>query len=71
MVEAQLRAAKVSGCAFWNTYAWMGGRGSAIRWNRRGLLGADFHHLTVRGSARVADGLVDALLAGYGSYRAR
>jgi hypothetical protein len=71
MVDAQRRAAHAQGCAFWNTYAWMGGRGSAIRWNRRGLLGADFHHLSVRGSAMVADGLVDALLAGYGSYQAR
>jgi hypothetical protein len=71
MVDAQRRAAHAQGCAFWNTYAWMGGRGSAVRWNRRGLLGADFHHLSVRGSAMVADGLVDALLAGYGAYKAR
>jgi hypothetical protein len=71
MVDAQRRAAHAQGCAFWNTFAWMGGRGSAIRWNRRGLLGADFHHLSVRGSAMVADGLVDALLAGYGQYQAR
>jgi lysophospholipase L1-like esterase len=71
MVEAQRAAAHAQGCAFWDTFTWMGGRGSAVRWNRRGLLGADFHHLSNRGSELLADGLVDALVAGYGVYKAR
>jgi hypothetical protein len=71
MVAAQRRAASAQGCGFWDAFSWMGGRGSALRWNRRGLLGSDFHHLSVRGSQMLADGLVDALVAGYGSYKAR
>jgi len=71
MVDTQRRAAQAQGCAFWDAFAWMGGKGSAIRWNRRGLLSEDFHHLSARGSAMIADGLVDALLAGYGGFRSR
>jgi lysophospholipase L1-like esterase len=71
MVDAQRKAAHAQGCAFWNAFAWMGGRGSALRWNRRGLMNSDFHHLSQRGSAMLADGLVAALVAGYGTYKAR
>jgi lysophospholipase L1-like esterase len=71
MVEAQRRAAAAQGCAFYDTYTWQGGKGSAIKWNRRGLVGTDFQHLSEKGSAMVADGLVDALLAGYAEYKAR
>ncbi|MCE9576950.1 MAG: hypothetical protein K8W52_27635 [Deltaproteobacteria bacterium] len=71
MVETQRRAAIAQGCAFYDTYTWQGGKGSAIKWNRRGLVGTDFQHLSEKGSAMVADGLVDALLAGYAEYKAR
>lgn len=71
MVEAQRRAAAAQGCAFYDTYTWQGGKGSALKWNRRGLVGTDFQHLSEKGSAMVADGLVDALLAGYAAYKAR
>jgi lysophospholipase L1-like esterase len=71
MVEAQRQAAHDHGCAFWDAYAWMGGRGAALRWNHRGLLSSDFHHLSPKGSTLLADGLVGALEAGYGSFKAR
>ena len=71
MVEAQRRAAAAQGCAFYDTYTWQGGKGSALKWTRRGLVGTDFQHLSEKGSAMVADGLVEALLAGYAGYKAR
>ncbi len=71
MVAAQRKAAQAMGCAFWDTYTWMGGTGSAIKWNRRGLLGSDFVHMSRKGTARVADGLADALFNGYKAYKAR
>jgi lysophospholipase L1-like esterase len=71
MIEAQRAAAKAQGCAFYDTYTWQGGKGAAVKWNRRGLVGTDFQHLSEKGSAMVADGLSDALLAGYAEYKAR
>jgi lysophospholipase L1-like esterase len=71
MVAAQRRAAEAAGCAYWDTFTWMGGSGSAITWQKRGLLGSDFAHMSRRGTARVADGLADALFSGYKAYKAR
>jgi lysophospholipase L1-like esterase len=57
MVEAQKRAATKHGCAFWNTYEWMGGKGSSARWFKQGLLIKDFQHPTVAGAQRISDAL--------------
>lgn len=54
MVEAQHRAALANGCAFWDTYAWMGGKGSSAGWYKRGLLVKDFQHPTSEGADRIA-----------------
>lgn len=62
MVDAQHRAATANGCAFWNTYEWMGGKGSSGVWFKRGLLIKDFQHPTVAGAARIADALFDGLV---------
>src|SRR5262249_39193338 len=35
LVEAQRKAAQAQGCAFYSTYAWMGGKGSAARWFKK------------------------------------
>ena len=66
--EVALRA----GCAFWNTYEAMGGRGSATRWRRHNppLLGGDLTHPTPAGSERIGAWLAEALLAGYDQWRA-
>jgi lysophospholipase L1-like esterase len=61
MVEAQRRAAKRAGCAFWNTYAWMGGKGSSIGWHKRGLLVGDFQHPTSEGAALIAEAIFTAV----------
>lgn len=71
MVAAQRKAAQAAGCAYWDTFTWMGGSGAAIRWRDRGLLGSDFAHMSRKGTAKVADGLADALFTGYKAYKGR
>jgi lysophospholipase L1-like esterase len=71
LVEAQRKAAHASGCAFYSTYDWMGGKGSAASWFRKGLVGSDFQHLSRRGANKMADGVYDALMAGYQRYAGR
>lgn len=62
MVEAQRRAAKANGCAFWDVYGWMGGKGSARAWHKRGWVMKDFQHPTSTGAAQIADALYRALI---------
>ncbi len=62
MVEAQHRAATAAGCAFWNTYEWMGGAGASREWFKQGLVIKDFQHPTEQGDARIADALFAALV---------
>ena len=61
MVDAQHRAARSAGCAFWNVYAWMGGKGSSARWYKRGLVVRDFQHPTSEGAERIAQALFEAV----------
>jgi len=71
MVDTQRKVAFAAGCGFWDTFTWMGGSGASIKWNKRGLLGSDFAHLSRKGTSSVADGLADALVAGYKAYKGR
>jgi lysophospholipase L1-like esterase len=68
LIEAQRQAARNQGCAFYSTYDWMGGKGSAARWFRKGLVGTDFQHLSHKGANRVSEGLFTALMSGFQSY---
>jgi lysophospholipase L1-like esterase len=68
LVEAQRRAARAAGCAFFSTYDWMGGRGSAAKWFKRGFVGSDFIHLSRKGANKFSDAVFDALMAGYKRY---
>ncbi|HVK85065.1 MAG TPA: GDSL-type esterase/lipase family protein [Kofleriaceae bacterium] len=61
MVEAQRRAARAAGCAFWDTYQWMGGKGSSKQWFARGWVVKDFQHPTTVGAKRIADALFAGL----------
>ena len=65
LVEAQRKAAQATGCAFFSTYDWMGGKGSAAKWFRRGYVGSDFQHLSKKGANKLADAVFEALMAGY------
>ena len=69
LVEAQRRAASASGCAFWDAFKWMGGQGSVLKWRRRNEWEPDLTHPNRIGAAKLADGLIDALLAGFDAYR--
>jgi len=62
MVEAQRRAAKAHGCAFWDTYAWMGGKGASRDWYHRGWIVNDFQHPTSDGADRIAEALYSGLV---------
>jgi lysophospholipase L1-like esterase len=68
LVTAQRSAAFAQGCAFYSTYAWMGGKGSAAKWFRKGLVGSDFQHLSRTGANRLSDDLFGTLMAGYQTY---
>ena len=70
LVEAQRKAAHASGCAFYSTYDWMGGKGSAARWYKKRLVGSDFQHLTRAGANKMADAIHDTFVAGYQRYAA-
>ena len=52
LVEAQRKAAHAQGCAFYSTYDWMGGKGSAAKWFKKHLVGSDFQHLSRRARTR-------------------
>jgi hypothetical protein len=71
MVAAQRAAAVAQGCAFWDTYTWMGGKGSMAKWLANGLGSKDLMHPTYYGELKIADALVDALLARYAEYQSR
>ena len=62
MVEAQHRAALAHGCAFWDTYQWMGGKGSSAGWFKRGLVVKDYQHPTSEGAERIAAALFAGLV---------
>ena len=68
LVEAQRRAARAAGCAFFSTYDWMGGKGSAAKWFKKGLVGSDFQHLSRKGANKFADAVFEALMASYKRY---
>ncbi len=61
IVSAQRAAAARAGCAFWDTYAAMGGPGSFGRWERLGLSSNDGKHLSPRGREVIANRLVAAM----------
>ena len=66
LVEAQRKAAAAKGCAFWDAFTWMGGKGSVRKWRLAGQWEPDLTHPNGAGAAKVADGLVDALLEAAG-----
>jgi lysophospholipase L1-like esterase len=68
LISAQREAAHAAGCAFYSTYEWMGGQGSAARWFRKGMVGSDFQHLSRKGAEALAEGLFKTLVAGYQKY---
>lgn len=69
VIRALRSAAFVTGAAFVDQRALMGGDGSVRAWSRRGLAARDLVHLSRGGYEKVAEGLVDRLLRAYDAYR--
>lgn len=65
IVDAMESAAKASGCAFWNTYEKMGGRGSLRTWRETERAAPDGIHLKPKGYAEVGAQLLADLMADY------
>ena len=73
LVEAQRRAARAEGCAFFDSYMAMGGEGSAGRWYKHSprLMGGDLGHATHRGHVVIGEMFHRALVEAYVAYRKR
>ncbi len=73
LVAAQRKVARENGCAFFDTFAAMGGEGTMGRWYEHAprLVTGDFTHTTKPGSDRVARLLVGALRAARARWEAR
>jgi lysophospholipase L1-like esterase len=71
MVEAQRKVAAAKGCAFWDALTWMGGQGSVVKWRKQGDWEPDLTHPNASGAARLAGGLVGALVAGFTAWQKR
>jgi lysophospholipase L1-like esterase len=69
LVEEQRRAALEVGCAYFDTYRAMGGKGSMPIWVKRGLAQADLTHPSGAGAERLANWIYGALMRGYSSFR--
>lgn len=65
MVQLQKEVALEEGCAFWNSWKFMGGEGSFVRWLNQGLAWTDLAHFTAPGLQRIGNGFADAMLSSY------
>jgi lysophospholipase L1-like esterase len=68
LVREQERAARELGCAYFDTFAAMGGPGSMPNWVKRGLGQADMTHPSAVGAARIGTWLYQALMDKYAIY---
>jgi hypothetical protein len=71
LADAQRTIARENGCAFFDTYEATGGKGTAARWQRAGLMGPDLGHPTGAGHELIGGLVVNAILHAYGEYRVK
>jgi lysophospholipase L1-like esterase len=71
LIKAQREAAKAAGCAYLDVYAALGGKGTAVTWAEKGLLGEDLSHPSPGGARIVGKLIYEALSRGFADYRAR
>ena len=64
IIAVQRQLAQVFGCAFWDTYAFMGGEGSMHRWHKAypSMASKDHIHFTPRGYVKLGMALGDAIM---------
>jgi len=73
IVDVQRRVARAEGCAFFNTYAAMGGKNAMRAWYRQRprLATSDFKHATPAGYERIGNMFYKAVLKGFADYLAK
>lgn len=71
LVEEQRKAAAELGCAYFDTYKAMGGKGSMPIWVRRGLAQADLTHPSGAGAERLGNWIFGAMMRDFAAHRAR
>jgi lysophospholipase L1-like esterase len=69
LVAEQQKVALELGCAYYDTYRAMGGKGSMPIWVKRGLGQADLTHPSGAGAERLANWIHGALLRGYAAWQ--
>jgi hypothetical protein len=71
LVGIQQRVARETGCAFFDTYDAMGGRGTMARWYEAHprMVSADFIHPSPAGAKLVGNLLYQALFDGFTKYK--
>lgn len=69
IMTIQRETALEEGCAWFSVFDAMGGHGSMGRYLKERLAYADLRHLRFAGAERIAHHIVDALEAGFNSYR--
>lgn len=69
LVAEQKQVAAELGCAFFDTYTAMGGKGSMPVWVRRGLGQADLTHPSGAGAERIGNWVYGATMRAYASYK--
>jgi lysophospholipase L1-like esterase len=65
IVEAQRDAALASGCAFWDTRAKMGGKGSMLKWVAAGMAANDHVHFSGEGYRLLGDAVFRDVMSQY------
>ena len=70
MVTYQQQVSLDNGCAFWNTWQFMGGKGAFARWLSQGLAWTDLSHLTGKGLTRIGNAFSESLLQSYQRFEA-
>ncbi len=69
IVELQRQISVQQGCAFWDTWGFMGGQNSFARWLEQGLAWTDLMHLTEKGLNRIGQGFSNAMMQSYEQHR--
>ena len=63
--DAMRKVALAEGCAFWDTYAAMGGDKAALRWRRADLMWGDLAHMNPKGGKKLGGLIAQALVERY------
>ena len=63
--DAMRQVALAEGCAFWDTYAAMGGNKAALKWRKADLMWGDLAHMNPKGGKKLGGLIAKALLEHY------